>query len=325
MGEVPNHKIELSQEHPALLIGGAGTVGTGIGDAIESHYGAGTTLIASRKATPSCDILDLRSVQRTIEEAQPAVIFHLAAATDVNKCETEQDWATALNITGTANVVVAAERAGIPIVFFSTDFVFPGNTSIPQRETDAPNPWSVYGRTKLIAEQVVLESTVPHLVARISYPWYPVSTHLLHAGLKDTPMWILRTLLSGSNVQAYTNVVGNWTSMRRLGQELPMLMNILAAKQHPILHLAGDTHTPFEVAVTIETILRRRFGIPNIGEAIPAALYASEGKACRPQRGGLDTSLAQSLGVARYSVLELLETEWITEEDIAELIRRSSK
>jgi dTDP-4-dehydrorhamnose reductase len=74
--------------------------------------------------------------------------LHTAAWTDVDAAEANPQEAAAVNVGGTQHVV----ELGAPLVLFSTDYVFDGRKREPYVESDAPNPLSIYGRTKLQAE-----------------------------------------------------------------------------------------------------------------------------------------------------------------------------
>jgi dTDP-4-dehydrorhamnose reductase len=76
------------------------------------------------------------------------LVLHAAAWTDVDGAESDPQGAAAVNVGGTQN---AAELAA-PLVYFSTDYVFDGEKRSPYIESDAPNPRSIYGRTKLHGE-----------------------------------------------------------------------------------------------------------------------------------------------------------------------------
>jgi dTDP-4-dehydrorhamnose reductase len=76
------------------------------------------------------------------------LLLHTAAWTDVDGAEADPQGATAVNVGGTAH----AAELGAPLVTFSTDYVFDGGKRDPYVESDAPNPLSAYGRSKLLAE-----------------------------------------------------------------------------------------------------------------------------------------------------------------------------
>ncbi len=83
------------------------------------------------------------------------VVLHAAAWTDVDGAEASPQDAAAVNVGGTQHVL----ELGAPVVVFSTDYVFDGRKQEPYVESDAPNPLSVYGRTKLQSEAAAGDDT----------------------------------------------------------------------------------------------------------------------------------------------------------------------
>ena len=78
----------------------------------------------------------------------PDLVLHAAAWTDVDGAESDPQEAAAVNVGGTQNVA----SLGAPLVYYSTDYVFDGRKREPYVESDAPDPLSAYGRTKLHGE-----------------------------------------------------------------------------------------------------------------------------------------------------------------------------
>jgi dTDP-4-dehydrorhamnose reductase len=83
-------------------------------------------------------------------------VLHAAAWTDVDGAESDPAGAELVNVTGTRNVAAL----GVPVVYFSTDYVFDGTKREPYVESDEPRPQSVYARTKLEGEREVREGWV---------------------------------------------------------------------------------------------------------------------------------------------------------------------
>ena len=92
------------------------------------------------------DITDRAAVLQTVEREQPAVIINAAAYTAVDKAESEPAAAYAANAEGAENLAHAAHAAGAAILHISTDYVFNGQTERPYRETDTPDPLTIYGQ-----------------------------------------------------------------------------------------------------------------------------------------------------------------------------------
>ena len=104
----------------------------------------------------SClDVRDPSSVRKYVSENRPDFVLHLAAATDVDRCEQDPDWAYHVNTLGTQNVAIACQAAAVPLVYISTSAVFEGNKPEPYTELDEPRPANVYGHTKLAGEHIV--------------------------------------------------------------------------------------------------------------------------------------------------------------------------
>jgi dTDP-4-dehydrorhamnose reductase len=114
------------------------------------------------------DIRDAEAVRLAVRAFEPDVLLHTAAYTDVDGAEAQPRTAEAVNVTGTRNVVAAVRGMHVPVVYFSSDYVFDGTKGGPYVESDRPHPLSVYGRTKLEGEQAVL--TWPHgIVVRTAW------------------------------------------------------------------------------------------------------------------------------------------------------------
>ena len=84
----------------------------------------------------------------TVSQGRFDLVLHTAAWTDVDGAEADPQGAAAANVGGTANVAAL----GVPLVAFSSDYVFDGLKGEPYVESDGPNPLSAYGRTKFQGE-----------------------------------------------------------------------------------------------------------------------------------------------------------------------------
>jgi len=145
-----------------LLLGKNGQVGwelhrtlAPLGDVIAVDY-------------PEIDFAVVDSVLQFIRKIQPDIIVNAVAYTDVDRAESEQDLAMAVN--GKAPKILAEEArlqdAGL--IHFSTDFVFDGAKGEPYTEQDISNPINVYGETKLAGERAIQEIGGAYLIFRTS-------------------------------------------------------------------------------------------------------------------------------------------------------------
>ena len=114
------------------------------------------------------DITNREQVMNTILEYKPDVIFHCAAWTQVDKAEEMEDKVFDVNVTGTKNITDASISVDATLVYMSTDYIFDGEKEGIYKETDTPNPKSVYGKTKLLGEEEVRRNP-KHFITRISW------------------------------------------------------------------------------------------------------------------------------------------------------------
>ncbi len=136
-----------------LVTGAGGMLGHDLLDAL-----AGRDVTAATRA--ELDITDPAAVRAAV--AGHRVVFNAAAWTAVDRAETEEAAATAVNGDGVAVLAAACADAGARLVHVSTDYVFAGDGTTPYREDDPTAPLNAYGRGKLIGEQAVLKTLPEH-------------------------------------------------------------------------------------------------------------------------------------------------------------------
>lgn len=115
------------------------------------------------------DLADEDALRRFIRDRAPDVIVNPAAFTAVDKAESQPDVAMAVNGRAPGVMAEAMARTGGLMIHFSTDYVFDGSKAAPWTESDAPNPLSVYGRSKLAGEDAVRAVGGAHFVFRTSW------------------------------------------------------------------------------------------------------------------------------------------------------------
>ncbi len=115
------------------------------------------------------DLADPDAIRRTVRDVKPAIIINPAAYTAVDKAEGDAELAMAVNGIAPGILAEEAQHLGAVLVHYSTDYVFDGSKPVAYTEDDAPNPQSVYGRTKLAGEEAVRSSGCKHLILRTSW------------------------------------------------------------------------------------------------------------------------------------------------------------
>lgn len=135
-----------------LVTGAAGMVGSYVAEELTDFELILTDLAGDGR---TLDVCDPAAVTSMVGEVRPDIVLHLAAATDVDRCEREPDWAFRSNAIATQNVAQACREHDAVLVYISTGGVFSGDQPEPFTEFDRPMPANVYGRSKLAGEDIV--------------------------------------------------------------------------------------------------------------------------------------------------------------------------
>ncbi|AVA36771.1 dTDP-4-dehydrorhamnose reductase [Cupriavidus metallidurans] len=114
----------------------------------------------------ACDLTRPDDIRRIVREIRPDVIVNPAAYTAVDKAETDEGTAFAINGEAPGVLAEEARMLGSLLVHYSTDYVFGGHGDAPYMETDAVDPQSVYGKSKLAGEQAVMASGATAIILR---------------------------------------------------------------------------------------------------------------------------------------------------------------
>ncbi|WP_198243303.1 dTDP-4-dehydrorhamnose reductase [methane-oxidizing endosymbiont of Gigantopelta aegis] len=117
----------------------------------------------------SLDITDLEAVNSTIKQVNPDAVVNAAAYTAVDKAETEKALAFAVNRDGPKNLAKVCSQMDIPLLHYSTDYVFDGRKTTAYAETDTTAPLGVYGESKLAGEHAIVDSCKKYLIFRTSW------------------------------------------------------------------------------------------------------------------------------------------------------------
>jgi dTDP-4-dehydrorhamnose reductase len=115
------------------------------------------------------DITNENIVNEVITKIKPDIIINAAAYTKVDQAEVEEETAYLVNAFGQRNLAVAAEKVGAKICYISTDYVFDGNSTVPYREYDQTNPLGVYGKSKLVGEELTKSLCSRYFIVRTAW------------------------------------------------------------------------------------------------------------------------------------------------------------
>lgn len=130
------------------------------------------------------DITNRDNVRQCIFDFKPDVIINSAAYTLVDKAETDQEQAYAVNCLGPENLSLVASEFDCVLLHVSTDYVFDGASSIAYKEGDETNPKTVYGLTKLQGEKAVASNLKKHITLRTAWVFSEYGSNFLKTMLR---------------------------------------------------------------------------------------------------------------------------------------------
>lgn len=145
-----------------LITGANGMLGKDLQESLVNYE-----IIAT--GSKDLDITDYDAVLNKFDEFKPDFVINSAAYTAVDDCETHYDEAYAVNAIGPKNLAIACNNLDIPLVHFSTDYVFTGDKRTPLLENDELGPKSVYGKTKLMGEEFIEENHDKYFILRTAW------------------------------------------------------------------------------------------------------------------------------------------------------------
>lgn len=142
---------------------------------------------------PEIDITMPESYCDAVHNLRPDVVINAAAFTRVDDCETQSDIAMRVNGEGAGNLAAAFVDA--LFIHYSTDYIFDGRKTEGYREDDAPSPVSVYGKSKLLGEELVRRNSPKHMILRISWLFGANGVNFIHtivgAARKGNPLRVV--------------------------------------------------------------------------------------------------------------------------------------
>ena len=292
-----------------LLTGITGQLGHALRTPLAS---LGTVVAADRT------LLDLSrpsDVSDILNEIAPDLIINPAAYTAVDQAEDESGLAYRVNAEAPGVLAEWATSHDVPMVHFSTDYVFDGSGDQPWREDDLTGPLSVYGASKLAGEIAIRKAGGCHLIIRTSWVFASRGKNFLNT--------IMRLARERSEIRIVADQVGAPTSARALANGLSSILasgqagarkNLLKQKfdaTHGLIHITASGETTWHgFASAIVDGLRNRGVQLAIGNIVPIKTEEFPTKAKRPRNSRLDLGRAERIfGIRMPSWRDALELE----------------
>ena len=272
-----------------LLLGKNGQVGWELQRALQP---LGQVIACDRQGAgePRADLSDPDSLQRLVMQVQPGLIVNAAAHTAVDKAEREPELAHAINAAAPAVLARSAAALGVPLVHFSTDYVFDGSGSAPRDEAAATAPLNVYGHSKLAGEEAIRASGCAHLILRTSWVYAARGGNFART--------MLRLAAERSELQVISDQIGAPTGADLLADVAAHAARHLLrdSSASGTYHCAAGGSTSWHGYACHVTEWARAHGqalkvAPGAVKAIPTSAYPTPAR--RPLNSRLDTRRLQ--------------------------------
>jgi len=246
--------------------------------------GLGELIILGRD---QLDLANPEQIREQIRAQRPNLIINTAAHTAVDLAESEPDAAFAINAIAPGILAEEAKALGIPLIHYSTDYVFDGSKPAPYTEADTPNPLGVYGQSKLAGEQAIAAVGGEYLILRTSWVY---SNHG-----KNFLLTMQRLLQEKPQMRIVADQIGAPTWAGTIADSTRALIERWqAGTPGPwgVYHLTAQGETSwFGFAQTIGEHLRAQGRACAELEAIPSSAYPTPAQ--RPLNSRLDCSRLQ--------------------------------
>lgn len=170
----PAHEIgTMASPLRILLTGASGQVG---GDLLPMLQSMGAVIAPTRA---DLDLANAQAIRTFVRDVKPDWIINPAAYTAVDKAESEPEIAYAINAEAPRALALEAAQLSIPLIHFSTDYVFDGSGTRPWVEDDPTAPLGIYGASKLAGEQALAGSGAAHFIFRTSWVYSSIGKNFL--------------------------------------------------------------------------------------------------------------------------------------------------
>lgn len=225
----------------ALIVGGNGQLAQSLAHAAPS--GTECVLLTRNEL----DITDEAAVYRVIETIQPDCVLNGAAYNLVDKAETDgaKD-AIQINTLGVANLARACRDASVPLVHFSTDFVFDGTKRAPYVEEDATGPQGIYAASKLAGENIALATSEKNYAIRVCRLFGPSHSDGAGSSKKPSgnfPLLMLRLASERESVKVVNDQIGTPTYTPDLARAV---WQLLEKSDGGLFHLSNAGEVGFD-------------------------------------------------------------------------------
>jgi dTDP-4-dehydrorhamnose reductase len=261
-----------------LITGGAGQVGLAL-----QRVSWPDPVVLHAPDRAALDLSDAAAIAAAFARTPFKAVINAAAYTAVDKAESDEAAAFAVNATAPGLLAQAAAEHGAAMLQVSTDYVFDGSKTEPYVEDDATGPLGVYGASKLAGEQAVLAAHPRPVILRTAWVLSPDRANFLKT--------MLRLAAERPTLRVVEDQIGCPTSAADIAETLKILtLRLLAdpAAPHGVYHFVNAGETSWaDLAREIMVLSAQRGGPTALVEGIPTTGYPTPAR--RPANSRLAT------------------------------------
>jgi len=286
--------MEKMSNPKVLIIGENSLVGSTLSNYAKNHFDLYYThhnIVINNKNSVQIDLLkETNKILDLIKKIKPNLVVHTVAYANVDFCEKNNDDANFLHVTVTEKIAQTCASIGTKILYFSTDAVFDGKQNGKYVESDSPNPLSYYGKTKLAAEKILMDSSKNNVVFRTTVIYGPY----LRSRFTN---WVFDNLKENKSVPAFTDQFNTPTLIDDLCK---VILDILNFDLSGIYHTAGKTclsRYDFALKIAKKFDFDEELIIPTLSSTVNQI-------APRPKNGCLDSTKLEKILNFEFSSID---------------------
>ena len=254
-----------------LIAGINGQVGHALMQQLTDHELIGIT----RK---DCDLTKPDQIRQVIDQHQPDLIINPAAYTKVDQAEDEPELAFLINRDVPKVMAEKAREYNIPLIHFSTDYVFDGEKEGSYLEADPINPLGIYGQSKRAGEEAIQEVGGQYYIFRTSWVYSNIG-HNFYLTMK-------RLSAERDELKVVDDQFGVPTSNQFIAEQIKKIILHLNEKNTGVYHLVPDGSCSwFEFAKAIISHTNKKFNLDNL---YPIQTHEFSIKTIRPKNSILN-------------------------------------
>ena len=253
------------------------------------------------------NISDKDEVFKALSQLNPDTVIHTAAETNVDKCETNKEWAWNVNAAGTRNIAEACSKIGAKLVYISTDYVFDGQKGLYSEEDEA-NPINYYGVTKLKGEDFVKQLCEDFIITRTSvlYGWH-------HKKL-NFATWVIDSLKNRRRISVAEDHYNSPTLADDLAE---MIRRLVRSNASGVYHTAGGQRVSrYNLALKIAQIFELDTSLLEPVKMVDLKAWLAK----RPRDSSLSVEkIRKEVGIEPLSLDEALRKMRVSEKQVHEI------